>query len=83
MDGIDAIVFGGGIGENSSITREAILEDLDYFGIKIDKPKNDNMIGEGLISLPRSRVAVFVVRVNEELVIVRDTYKLVKKYTTN
>lgn len=78
MDGIDAIVFGGGIGENSSITREAILDGLDYFGIKIDKIKNNNLSGEGIISLVESRVAIFVVNVNEEIIIARESYNLVK-----
>jgi len=78
MDGIDAIVFGGGIGENSSITREEILNELDYFGIKINKIKNEILSGEGLISSPESKVAVFVVKVNEEIIIARDTYDLIR-----
>jgi acetate kinase len=77
MDGIDAIVFGGGIGENSFITREEILDELDYFGIKIDKIKNEILSGEGLISSHKSKVAVFVVKVNEEIIIARDTYNLI------
>jgi len=78
MDGIDAIVFGGGIGENSSITREELLDELDYFGIKIDKIKNKTLSSEGIISSQKSRVPVFVVKVNEEIIIARGTYNLVK-----
>lgn len=78
MDGIDAIVFGGGIGENSFMTREVILDELDYFGIKIDKIKNNNLAGEGIISSTESKVAVFVVNVDEEIVIAKESYNLVK-----
>ena len=78
MNGIDAIVFGGGIGENSSITREVIFDEMNYFGIKLDKNKNNALSGEGLISSTESKVSVFIVRVNEEIVIARETYNLVK-----
>jgi len=78
MNGIDAIVFGGGIGENSFMTREEILEDLGCFGIEIDKIKNKTLSGEGIISSPKSRVPVFVVKVDEEIVITRECYKFLK-----
>jgi acetate kinase len=77
MDGVDAIVFGGGIGENSSITREAILDELNFIGLKLDKNKNADFKGEGLISDVGSKVSVLVVNVDEEIVIARESYKLV------
>ncbi|MFO7929222.1 MAG: acetate kinase [Candidatus Humimicrobiaceae bacterium] len=76
MNGIDIIVFGGGIGENSPITRKEILKDLDYFKIYIDPQKNKHLQGEGQISASKSEVAVFVANVDEELIIARETYNL-------
>lgn len=78
MDGLDLIIFGGGIGENSPITRKAILDDMNYFGIKVDNDKNDNLVGEQIISSNDSKVPVVVVRVDEEIIIARITYNLVK-----
>jgi len=78
MDGLDLIIFGGGIGENSPITRKAILDDMDYFAIKVDHDKNDNLVGEQIISSNDSKVPVVVVRVDEEIIIARVTYNLVK-----
>lgn len=77
MDGLDLIIFGGGIGENSPITRKAILDDMNYFGIKVDHDKNDNLVGEQIISSNDSKVPVVVVRVDEEIIIARVTYNLV------
>jgi acetate kinase len=79
MDGVDAIVFGGGIGENSSITREAILDELNFIGLKLDKNKNADFKGEGIISDVESKVSVLVVNVDEEIVIARESYKLVER----
>ena len=78
MDGLDLIIFGGGIGENSPITRKAILDDMDYFGIKVDSDKNDNLVGEQIISDIDSKIPVVVVRVNEEIIIARISYDLIK-----
>lgn len=77
MDGVDAIAFGGGIGENSSITREAILDELSFIGLKLDKNKNADLKGEGIISDVESKVSVLVINVDEEIVIARESYKLV------
>jgi len=80
MDGVDLIIFGGGIGENSPMTREKILEDLNVFGISLEKEINYNdSLGERLISSVSSKVPVCVVKVNEELIIARETYHLVKR----
>ena len=72
-------MFGGGIGENSYLAREAILSELDYLGIKLDEEKNKNLLGEGYISLPDSKVLICVVSVDEELIIAKESYKLVSK----
>ena len=77
MNGIDAIIFGGGIGENSPDLRVEILSDMDYLGIKVDEVKNRSIAGEGLINTSDSRVKVFVARLDEELMIARETYRLV------
>lgn len=79
MDGVDLIIFGGGIGENSPMTRERVLSDMNYLGISIDKEANENgSMGERLISSDNSMVKVCVAKVDEELIIARETYKLIK-----
>lgn len=77
MGGVDVIVFTAGIGENSPKVRECVLDGLEGMGIKIDKDKND-VKGEFTdISSADSKVKVLVVPTNEELVIARDTKKLI------
>lgn len=74
LNGADAILFAGGIGENSPRVRERICRDLDGIGIKLDAARNEACIGrEAEISAPDSRIKVFVVPTNEELLIARDT----------
>ncbi len=76
MNGVDAIIFTGGIGENSSLIRSKILSDMDSFGIEIDESKN-NLSGEKpLISSGDSKVGVYVIPTNEELVIAIDAAKI-------
>ncbi|MBP5342282.1 MAG: acetate kinase [Bacteroidales bacterium] len=80
MNGCDLLLFTGGIGENAWFMRRPILEDMDFFGIKVDFSKNDGVMGEDVIlSTPDSKVAVVVVTTDEEYVIASDTYKLVTK----
>jgi len=80
MDGVDLIIFGGGIGENSSMARERILSDLNFLSIKLDKKINDNdSQGERLISSSSSKVPACVVKLDEELIMAKETYNLVKK----
>ncbi len=74
---VDAIVFTGGIGENSATMRADIMEGFEQFGIKIDSEKNNVRGGCHLISTDDSKVKVFVIATNEELMIARDTKKLV------
>ncbi len=78
LNGLDTIVFGGGVGENSSIIRELILTGMDFLGIKLDRNKNINLNKEGIISSEDSRVQVFVVHLDEESVIARETFKFLK-----
>ena len=78
MNGVDAIVFTGGIGENQEDLRELVLRDMDCFGIKIDVEKN-NHLPRGTsaeISTADSKVKVYRIPTNEELVIARDTIRL-------
>lgn len=74
----DAIVFTGGIGENSIELREEMMKGFEQFGIKIDKEANKVRGGEHIISTEDSKVKVMVVATNEELMIARDTQNLVK-----
>jgi len=79
MNGADAIVFTGGIGENSATIRERICAELDFFGIVLDPAANAACVegAEGDIASAGSRVRVFVIPTNEELLIARDTVRLV------
>ncbi len=78
MDGVDAIVFTGGIGENTTDLREDVCENLTYLGVKFDKEINNSLIRgkEGEISTADSKVKVFVLPTNEELAIARDTKEI-------
>jgi acetate kinase len=80
MNGADAVVFTGGIGENSPEVRERICKDLDVLGIALDKKKNKATVGrkEGDISSEKAKVRVWVLPTNEELLIARDTVRCVK-----
>jgi acetate kinase len=71
LEGLDAIVFCGGIGENSAAIREGILEAMEWIGVELDLDANRQRRGEGVISSERSRVRVFVIPTNEELMIAR------------
>ncbi len=78
MNGLDAILFTGGIGENAAEVREAVCADMDFFGIRIDKELNKTIHGKlQKISTPDSKIEVWVVPTNEELLIARDTLALV------
>jgi len=77
MNGLDAIVFTGGIGENSSTTRKMICEDMEYFGIKIDETKNQVRGKQADISAEDAKTKVLVIPTNEELMIAMDTVALI------
>lgn len=79
MNGVDLIIMTGGIGENAFAAREAILSDLSFFGVDFDAEANKKYIGcDGIISTPESKTTAMVITTNEELVIAKDTYNLVK-----
>ena len=77
MNGVDAIIFTAGIGENSASSRKAICEYFGYLGITIDSEANAKRGEDICISTPDSKVKVFVIPTNEELVIARDTKDIV------
>lgn len=79
MNGADAIVFTGGIGENDAPTREGACENMENLGIKIDLEANKTRGQLKKISTPDSKVEVWVVPTNEELLIARDTLALISK----
>ena len=77
MGGCDVLVFTAGVGENQTGMREAVCENLEYMGIKIDKEKNATIRGEeAIISTPDSKVKVVVIPTDEELMIATDTMAL-------
>ena len=79
LDGADAIVFTGGIGENSARIRSGVLEALDWFGIALDPGRNASARGEEtLLSPPGSSVQVWTVPTNEELVVARQARDLLE-----
>lgn len=79
MNGLDCLVFTGGIGENAHLVREHVCADMEFFGVKIDDDKNHQRTSTFMdISASDSRVKVMVVCTNEELMIARDTKALVE-----
>lgn len=77
MNGVDAIAFTAGIGENNGIMRKMICDYLGYLGIQIDETKNATRGEEICISTSSSKVAVYVIPTNEELAIARETVALI------
>ncbi|WP_350344908.1 acetate kinase [Proteinivorax tanatarense] len=78
LNGVDAIIFTAGLGENSPETREQILNNFNYLGLKIDKDKNKVRGKATDFSAEGSKVKALVIPTNEELMIARDTKNLVK-----
>jgi acetate kinase len=78
LEGLDAIVFCGGIGENSRMIREFVLEAMEWIGVELDPDRN--RANADIISSDRSRVRVFVIRTNEELTIARHTADLLAQH---
>ena len=77
MNGVDAICFTAGLGENDADTRAKIVANLEYLGIAIDDEANRVRGKEVVISTPDSKVAVLTIPTNEELAICRETVALV------
>ncbi|SFH66152.1 acetate/propionate family kinase [Pisciglobus halotolerans] len=78
LNGVDAIVFTAGIGENSKETREIIIDGMDWFGMKIDPEKNDVRGEERVISTDDSKIKVLLIPTDEEVMIARDIERLRK-----
>lgn len=79
MNGVDAIVFTGGVGENQIKIREGICNQLTFMGVEIDPEKNNIRSEEKLVSKDSSKVKVYVIPTNEELMIAKETERLIKK----
>lgn len=77
MNGVDAIAFTAGVGENDKVGRKAICEYLGYLGVKIDDEANNVRGKETVISAPDSKVKVMLIPTNEELAIARETKALI------
>lgn len=79
MNGVDAIAFTAGVGENNQLVRKIVCEHLGYLGVTLDEKANEVRGEEKMISTPDSKVKVFVVPTNEELAIARETLELLSK----
>jgi acetate kinase len=78
MGGADAIVFTGGIGENSPDVRARICADMEWAGLRLDAAKNTEMVGrEGKISTEDSKLHAYAIPTDEELLIARDTVRVI------
>ena len=79
MNGMDVLTFTAGVGEKGQDSRQAICDKLKVFGVKLDEEKNQAIKGdEAKISAPDSKVEVYVIPTNEELMIAKETMRLVK-----
>ena len=78
MNGIDAIVFTAGIGENDGRVRKTVCEYLGYLGVEIDPEENKKRGENVMISTPNSKVKVMILPTNEELAIAQETEALCK-----
>lgn len=77
LGGCDALIFTGGIGENSSLIRQRCCENMEWAGLIIDRDKNESARGEALISAEQSRLSVWILPTNEEIVVARQTAEVV------
>ncbi len=82
LGGVEVITFSGGIGENSAEIRSAVLRGLTELGIELDEARNSALKGGGQISTDSSRVRIFVVPANEELIVARETSAVVQRATS-
>lgn len=79
LEGIDLLVFSGGVGENAWYIREKVCSGLEFIGIDLDKDKNKALKGTGIISKENSKVKILVTYANEEKIIAEDTFQLINK----
>ena len=81
LDGAEAVIFGGGIGENSPTVRARICEGMEWFGMAIDENRNNSMTGiEGKISTDDAKVEIYVITVDEAVMIARDSGDCLRKH---
>ena len=73
LGGADAVVFSGGIGENSQVIRQGVCQNMEFAGLRLDNEKNRNVKGEARISTDDSPVQIWVIPTNEEIVVARQT----------
>lgn len=78
MGGLDAISFTGGMGEYSAVVRGEILRDLEFLGVVLDAAQNESVRGEGRLHATASRVSIYALRTDEELVVARQTWEFVR-----
>ena len=85
LQGLDAIAFAGGVGENSPIVRKAVLDSLEFIGVKYDKELNEhiNRSPDKIISTPESKTKIYVISTNEELVIAKKLFEISLKNHKN
>ena len=76
LNGVDGIVFTAGVGENDRLVRKEIINGLGYLGIELDEERNEN--NETILTTDNSKVKVFMIPTNEELVIAQETYRIVR-----
>lgn len=79
MGGLDALAFTGGIGENSAGLRAACCEGLEFLGVELDPKLNESGAGDRILSAANSRVAVFALATNEELIVARRAWRLLQR----
>jgi acetate kinase len=84
LDGADAVIFAGGIGENAPVIRARICEGLRWLGVEVDAARNAALVGsrEGRFDASGSRIALLVIPTDEELLIARDTFRVVSGLET-
>lgn len=76
MDGLDALVFTGGVGENSPPVRAAAAAGLDFLGVKIDPARNESIQSDGDVSAPQAQVRTLVIKAHEDLEVAREVRKV-------
>lgn len=79
MGGVDDIIFTAGIGENCPWVRKKVMENMDFLGVALDERLNESAAGETLISTPSSKVALWVIPTNEELMIATETKAILEE----
>lgn len=78
LEGCDVIIFTAGVGENNALIRKDILNKLQILGVKVDEKTNEEIHGEGKITMDDSKIKAYVIPTDEEVMIARDTYSFAK-----